>query len=77
MDVILGASDQAMLKEVIQRMKSGEKSLHSKTVGPIKVFRLETLPVLLKDLLKSDLEKSRLKVLKRTGGILICERKTL
>lgn len=77
MDVTLGDSDRIKLKEVIQRMKSGEKGLHTKTVGPIKAFRVGTLPILLKDQLKCDLRKGSLKVLKQSGGILLCERKTL
>jgi hypothetical protein len=75
MDTILVASDKAKLKEVIQRMNAGEKGLHSKIIGPIKVFRLDTLPRLLRGQLKLDLQRKRLKVLKKHKGVLICERK--
>lgn len=77
MDVTLGASDRQKLKEVIQRMKSGEKGLHSKIVGPIKVFREDTLPKILKDVMEIDIKRGSLRRIKRSGGILLCERKTL
>lgn len=77
MDVILAASDKTKLKEVLQRMNAGETSLHSKVVGPLKIFRLKTLPILLAELLASDLKRGRLVAVKRSKEILICERKTV
>ena len=64
------------LKEVLGRMQRGEPGLHTKTIEPYKLVRLSTLPVLLKDLVASDIKRKKFEVIKKTKGILILKRPT-
>ena len=64
------------LKEVLGRMQRGEPGLHTKTIEPYKLVRLSTLPLLLKDLVASDIKRKKFEVVKKTKGILILKRPT-
>lgn len=70
MDVILAASEKEKIQEVIQRMVAGERGLHTKTVGPIKLVRKSTLPTLLADLVDHDIRRGTLNHIRtfRTKG---------
>ena len=62
------------LKEVLSRMRRGEPGLHTKTIEPYKLVRLSTIPVLLKDLVASDIKRKKFEVVKKHGDILILKR---
>lgn len=62
------------LKEVQGRMQRGEPGLHTKTIEPYKLVRLSNLPLLLKDLVASDIKKKKFEVVKKSKGILILRR---
>lgn len=64
------------LKEVLHRMQSNEPGLHTKIIEPYKLVRLSTLPVLLKDLVASEIKRKKFKIIKKRGGILILKRPT-
>ena len=62
------------LKEVLGRMRRGEPGLHTKIIEPYKLVRLSTIPVLLKDLVTSDIKRKKFEVVKKHGDILILKR---
>ena len=62
------------LKEVLGRMQRGEPGLHTKIIEPYKLVRLTNLPVLLKDLVASDIKRKKFEVVKKHGDILILKR---
>ena len=64
------------IKEVTGRMLKGEKGLHTKLIEPYKLVRLDTLPVLLKELVADEIQRKKFKVVKKHKGILILKRPT-
>jgi len=66
------------VKEIIQRMAKGEAGLHTKIVGSLKIIRLNSLPVLLKQNVQRDIDRKFYEVLKsftyKKTRILILER---
>lgn len=61
MDVTPGSSEKEKIKEVIQRMLSGETALHTKTVGHVTLVRKSTLPILLEEVVSHDVHRGVLK----------------
>lgn len=77
MDHILADSEKEKLREVVKRMLAGEKGLHTKTIGKLKLVRTNDIPWALIDLVKRDAALGRLTFLKRYKGIDFYERKYL
>lgn len=57
--------EEALVKEVIERMAKGEKGLHTKLIEPYKIVRMTTLPRLLKDSVSLDLKRKKFELKKK------------
>lgn len=57
--------DEALVKEVIERMVKGEKGLHTKLIEPYKVVRMTKIPTLLKNSVNWDLKHKKFEVKKK------------
>jgi len=70
----LGKSEKESLREVVLRMKNGERGLHTKTIGPLKLVRVgETMPKLLLQSVEQQEARGKLKLIREGGGIRIYE----
>ena len=77
MSSILVNSDKEKLREVVSRMIAGEPSLHTKTIGNIKLVRTSEIPEALLELHKRDVALGKYKFLKRFKGVDFYERRAI
>jgi len=77
MAVILDATEKARLQEIVTRMTNGEKGLHTKTVGPLKMVRIADIPWALIGMVRVDVAQGKLVYLKTFKGIDFYERRTV
>lgn len=74
MTVTVADSDKEKIREVVQRMVAGEKSLHVKVIGNLKLVRTSEIPWAIIDRHKQEVSLGYWKFLKSYKGIDFYER---